>query len=103
MIAVVRFRATGSYDGEQLRGDLESLLAALQASTGFVDGVVGRNIDEPALWVLTSSWASPGAYRRALSPLRIHPAWRAAIDEPTAYEPVLPGAVLNVHGARSLG
>ena len=32
-----------------------------------VDGQLGRNLDEPDLWVLSTRWESVGAYRRALS------------------------------------
>lgn len=103
MLAVVRFRLPEGYDDQQFRLDLESLLGVLAQAAGFEDGTIGRNVDEPDLWVLTTTWANPGAYRRALSPVRVHPAWRAALDEPTAYEPVRPGTDLNVHGARSIG
>ena len=105
MIAVVRFRLPAGYDAERFRLDLESLLGVLTAATGFEGGTIGRNVDDPDLWLLTTTWVNPGAYRRALSPheVRLSPVWRVAVDEPSAYEPVEPGGALNIGAARSIG
>lgn len=96
---VNRFRG-----GEGLRADLEGVLALLAAQPGYVEGSIGRNLDEPDLWVLTTRWESVGTYRRALSSydLKLHglPVLSRAIDEPSAYELVEPNAVLNVPGSR---
>ena len=74
---------------------------------GYVDGQVGRNLDDPTLWVLTTRWENVGAYRRALSSydVKLHavPLLSRALDEPSAYEVVEPGTVLNIESTRSLG
>jgi hypothetical protein len=57
--------------------------------------------------VLTTTWEHVGAYRRALSSydvkLNAVPLLSRALDEPSAYELVEPGADLNRAGTRSLG
>ncbi|WP_235535981.1 antibiotic biosynthesis monooxygenase [Nocardioides sp. Root190] len=97
-----RFRA--GERPEELRADLEHVHQLLADKAGYVDGSIGRNLDEPDLWVLTTRWANVGAYRRALSSydLKLHgvPVLSRAIDEPGAYEVVEPNAVLNVAESR---
>jgi hypothetical protein len=99
VLVVNRFRGD-----EGLRADLEAVHALLADKPGYVDGWVGRNLDEPDLWVLTTRWQNVGAYRRALSSydLKLHgvPILSRAIDEPGAYEVVEPGSVLNVVKSR---
>jgi hypothetical protein len=99
VLAVNRFRGD-----DALRADLEAVHARLAAQPGYVDGAIGRNLDEPDLWVLTTRWESVGAYRRALSSyeLKLHgiPVLSRAIDEPGAYEVVEPSGVLNEPGSR---
>ena len=89
---------------DALRADLESVHALLAAQAGYLDGAIGRNLDEPDLWVLTTRWEGVGAYRRALSSfdLKMHgvPVLSRAIDEPGAYEVVEPSGVLNQAGSR---
>lgn len=102
MLVVNRFRA--GEDPVALRADLELVHGLLAAQAGYVDGWVGRNVDDPDLWTLTTRWANVGAYRRALSTydLKLHgvPVLSRALDEPGAYEVVEPGGVLNVAGSR---
>ena len=105
MLVVNRFRAaTPDAAGGGLRADLERVLALLAASPGYVGGAIGRNLDEPDLWLLTTTWESVGAYRRALSSydLKMHgvPVLSHALDEPGAYELVEPSAVLNEASSR---
>jgi hypothetical protein len=56
--------------------------------------------------VLTTEWENVGAYRRALSSYEVKVGAVAllstAIDEPSAYEVVDPGASLNIQVSRSL-
>ncbi len=108
MLVITRFRVPEDQaETEAFRADLEQAREALAARPGFLEGRVGRNLDDPALWVLTTRWEHVGAYRRALSSydvkLRAVPVLGRALDEPSAYEPVEPGADLNVGRARSLG
>jgi quinol monooxygenase YgiN len=106
VLVVSRFRVPVP-DGESFRGELAMAHAALAERPGYVDGQVGRNLDEPTLWVLTTRWENVGAYRRALSSydvkLQAVPLLSRAIDEPSAYELVEPGTVLNIESTRSLG
>jgi hypothetical protein len=98
VLVVNRFRA--GEDPAGLRAELELVHGLLAAQTGYVEGWVGRNLDDPDLWTLTTRWANVGAYRRALSTydLKLHgvPVLSRAVDEPGAYEVVEPGGVLNV-------
>jgi quinol monooxygenase YgiN len=106
VIVVNRFRVP---ENEQatFRDDLERTRQALVAQRGYVAGWVGRNLDDPELWVLTTEWDGVGAYRRALSAYDVKlaavPTLSRAIDEPSAYETVEPGTELNRPEARSLG
>jgi hypothetical protein len=106
VIVVNRFRVP---EAEQaaFRDDLEGARETLAVQRGFVAGRIGRNVDDPELWVLTTEWDGPGAYRRALSAYDVKlaavPTLSRAIDEPSAYEPVEPGAELNRPDARKLG
>jgi quinol monooxygenase YgiN len=108
VIVVNRFRAAaGPAAADQLHRGLERALAALRARPGFVDGAVGRNVDDPALWLLTTWWENVGSYRRALSSydvkLEAVPLPPQAIDEPSAYETVDPdGDALNQAVPRAL-
>jgi quinol monooxygenase YgiN len=106
VIVVNRFRVTANLQ-EQFRPDLQAAREALAARPGFVGGRVGRNTDDPELWVLTTEWESVGTYRRALSAYDVKltavPVLSRALDEPSAYELVEPGTELNTAAARSLG
>jgi hypothetical protein len=106
VLVVSRFRVPVA-EGEAFRADLETALGALAACAGHVGGEIGRNVDDPELWVLSTRWADVGSYRRALSSydvkLRAVAVLGRALDEPSAYELVEPGTTLNVASARSLG
>ena len=106
MLVVTRFRVPEE-DTDSFRVDVGIAHEALAARPGYVDGSVGRNVDEPTLWVLTTRWEHVGAYRRALSSydvkMRAVPVLYRAVDDPSAYELVDAGTDLNVASARSLG
>jgi hypothetical protein len=84
VIVVNRFR------GEDLREGLEHALAVLAERPGYLSGTIGRNVDEPTLWLLATTWENVGSYRRALSSYDVKvaavPMLSQAIDEPSAYE-----------------
>ncbi len=105
MLVVNRFSVPGA-DGGQFRTDLELARSTLAERPGYLAGTIGRNLDDPTLWVLTTTWEHVGAYRRALSTydvkLNAVPLLSRAIDEPSAYETVEPGTLLNVESTRSL-
>jgi quinol monooxygenase YgiN len=106
VIVVTRFRVP---EGEQadFRTALERALETLAVQAGYLRGRIGRNVDDPALWLMTTEWEGPGAYRRALSAYDVKltavPTLSRAIDEPSAFETVEPDTALNRPGSRSLG
>lgn len=106
MIVVNRFRVAPE-EQVSFRVALETARDALAARPGHVGATIGRNVDDPGLWVLTTRWENVGAYRRALSSydVKLHavPVLYRALDEPSAYEVVEPGTDLNVERTRSLG
>jgi hypothetical protein len=108
VLVVNRFRVEET-EGAAFLADLRSALAVLAERPGYVDGRIGRNMDDPTLWVLTTRWANVGSYRRALShydvKLRSVPLLSRAVDEPSAYELVEPAGEteLNVAVPRSAG
>jgi quinol monooxygenase YgiN len=106
VIVVNRFRVQEG-DAESFRAELERTHRVLAVQAGYLAGGIGRNVDDPELWVLTTTWRGPGAYRRALSAYDVKlaavPTLSRALDEPSAYEQVVPGEALNVGQARSLG
>jgi len=105
VLVLTRFRPTE--DAGTFRVRLEDALQVLAAQRGYLEGSLGRNVDDPGLWVLQTRWAGPGAYRRALSAydvkLRAWPVLGEALDEPTAYEVVAAGEPLNEARPRQNG
>lgn len=99
MLVITRFRPSV---GTDIRPALEQALTLLAAQRGFVDGCVGRNVDDPSLWVLQTRWSGVGDYRRALSSYEVKvgmgQAFDDAVDEPGAYEVVRPGLPLDTLG-----
>jgi hypothetical protein len=98
MLVVSRFRVS-EIEGESFLGDLEEARDLLAQRPGYVGGHIGRNIDDPELWVLQTEWENVGAYRRALSTYDVKlgavPLLSKAIDEPSAYEVVESGDGLD--------
>jgi hypothetical protein len=113
VLVVTRLRApgpapdSGEAAGEELRRGLLQALGILAAKPGYVGGDVGRNVDDPSLWVLTTRWQNVGSYRRALGSyegkMHIQPLMVHALDEPSAYEVVEEGTDLNEAHPRSIG
>ena len=98
-----RFRVPEA-EGEAFRADLAAAHEVLAARPGYVEGTVGRNLDDPELWVLTTRWENVGAYRRALSSYEVKlnavPLLSRALDEPSAYEVVEGDTALNTASTR---
>lgn len=109
MLVSTRLRAPAgdAAAAEELRAGLLRARAILADMPGFLGGEVGRNVDDPGLWVLTTRWENVGSYRRALSSyeskMHIQPLMVHALDEPSAYEVVREGTDLNQAEPRSLG
>jgi hypothetical protein len=89
VIVVSRFRVAED-EGDGFGEEARSALTAFGARPGYFGGRVGRNVDDPTLWVLTTWWHNTGSYRRALSSydvkVTVLPLQPHAIDEPSAYE-----------------
>ena len=89
MLVVTRYVVPES-DGPAFSAQARAALDALRARPGCRTAVIGRAVDDPTLWTLTTRWESVGAYRRALSnyDVKLHavPLMYAAIDEATAFE-----------------
>ncbi|MCD6640464.1 MAG: antibiotic biosynthesis monooxygenase [Nocardioides sp.] len=108
MLVITRLRAPeGDPVAAELRAGLHRSLEILGSKPGFVGGEVGRNMDDPTLWVLSTRWENVGSYRRALgsyeSKMYVQPLMVHALDEPSAYEVAEEGTDLNEAVARSLG
>jgi quinol monooxygenase YgiN len=90
-LAVIRLRPQPA---DPVQPALRTVIEALDAQSGFVSATIGRAADDPGLWVLVLSWADIGSYRRALSAYDVKVAFGPVqgwiVDEPTAYEVVLP-------------
>lgn len=112
VLVVIRLRdpdaeAADPTAAAQLRSGLERAREILAAKPGYAGGEVGRNVDDPGLWVLSTRWRDIGSYRRAVGSwegkMHIQPLMVHALDEPSAYELDGTGTDLNVRSARSLG
>jgi hypothetical protein len=99
VLVVNRFRVE-EQDAASFAEDAERAHALLAGRPGYAGGAVGRNVDDPTLWVLQTRWADVGSYRRALSSYDVKlgavPLLSRALDEPSAYE------VLGDEGAAGL-
>ena len=88
MIVLVRFRVP--MDDVDFADQARTAIAVLATRVGFVSADLGRNLDAPELWTITTRWRDVGSYRRALqgneSKMVVVPLLSRAIDEPTAYE-----------------
>jgi len=106
VLVVNRFRITAA-EAPAFRAALELARDTLGAQPGYVGGEIGRNADDPELWVLTTRWADVGSYRRGLgsydAKMHAWPALTRALDEPSAYELVTDDTDLNIRKTRSLG
>ncbi|HNM97703.1 MAG TPA: antibiotic biosynthesis monooxygenase [Marmoricola sp.] len=98
---MIRFRVPDD-QAAAFQVDAEEAHRLLSVRAGYVGGELGRNLDDPTLWVLTTRWADVGSYRRALSSYDVKlgavPLLSRALDEPSAYE--LATDDLNRAGAR---
>ena len=106
MLVVTRFRYEESQAG-QAQAELGTCVAAFAELPGYLSGSVGRAVDDPTLWVLATSWANVGAYRRALSAydIKMHvvPLLARALDEPSAYEVIVGAGSVEPNEAKPRG
>ncbi len=89
MLVVTRYLVEDD-EAEEFAELAARALHVLTAQPGCAAAHLARNVDDPRLWTLTSSWARVGDYRRALSAyeVKVHavPVMYRAIEEATAYE-----------------
>ncbi len=89
MIVATRHRVPPG-DGRRFLDDARAALAVLAARPGFLDGSVGRAVDEAELWTVVTRWRDVGSYRRALRGAEaktvVVPLLSTALDEPSAFE-----------------
>jgi hypothetical protein len=106
VLVLHRFRVPEA-EAASFRVEVEAALAVLREQQGFGHGTIGRNVDDPELWVLETRWAGPGAYRRGLSAYDVKVgAWAVlgrAIDEASAYEVLDGGQEPNQARPRGTG
>lgn len=92
MFVVSRFDVDPA-EAEEFLARARTALAALAARPGYRTGRVGRSLDDPSLWTVTTAWANVGAYRRALSAYDVKvtaaPLLGLARDEPSSFETLL--------------
>jgi len=104
VISVTRHRVPDAASAAFL-ADAEAALDLLRQRPGFVSAVVGRATDDAELWLVATTWADIGSFRRALSPVEVRLGTFAllssAIDEPTAFERLVgvDGTGLQRHGS----
>ena len=88
VFAIARFRVEGSRQAEFMER-LTIAHNALKACSGYLNGEIGLNTDEPGLIALVTRWENIGSYRRALSNYQVKvdavPVLAEAIDEPGGY------------------
>ncbi len=89
MLVVTR-HTVASDAAPEFQARAREALDALAACPGYLDGRIGRAVDDPAEWVLTTEWENVGSYRRALSSFGVKvgaiPLLSTAHDEPSAFE-----------------
>lgn len=106
VFVITRLRAPEGREAE-IRQGLREALTIFASKPGYLGGDVGRNVDEPDLWAISTRWQNIGSYRRALgsyeAKMHIQPLMMHALDEPSAYEADEPGAEMNIASTRSLG
>lgn len=89
MIAISRFSVPDER-ADEFVARADSAVAVFSSADGFLSADVGRNVDEPTLWTITTRWKNVGSYRRALgsydAKMTVVPLLSLAIDEPSAYE-----------------
>ena len=77
-------------DSDAFLEHARTALAALAERTGYLQGRIGRAVDEPTTWVMTTEWSGVGAYRRSLSPYDVKVALAPLLvygrDEVSAFE-----------------
>lgn len=89
MIVLTRFRVAPAEEAD-FRSRAAVAAAVLRSREGLLSLDLGRNLDEPELWTLTTRWVDVGSFRRALqgyeAKVSVVPLLSLALDEPPAYD-----------------
>ncbi|HET9656814.1 MAG TPA: antibiotic biosynthesis monooxygenase family protein [Kineosporiaceae bacterium] len=92
MLVVTRYTVPAG-EAAEFQELCRAAVEVLVACPGCTGASAGPALDDPTLWVLSSSWESVGAYRRALSSYQVKlvavPLMYRALDEPSAFESLL--------------
>lgn len=92
MLAITRATVPAEQEATFLAAAQETL-GLLADRDGFRRGHVGRAMDDPTLWVLSTEWDGVGSYRRGLSAydvkVAIAPLMAYVVNEPSAYQTVV--------------
>ena len=105
LTSVLRFEVAAD-EGTGLETDLRELTDLFDELPGCQRVELGRSTDDPTVWVLLSTWASVGEYRRALSSYEVklrQPLLGRVVDGPSAFEVLYArseGVVRNASSAR---
>ncbi|MBK8462554.1 MAG: antibiotic biosynthesis monooxygenase [Nigerium sp.] len=88
MLAFSRFRVAADAEAPfTLRAD--AAVAFFRTRAGNLTAELVRNLDEPELWAIATSWENVGSYRRSFNgyeaKIVLVPLLSEALDEPSAY------------------
>lgn len=88
MLTVHRFRVPPTEEGHFV-ADAQRVVAYFAGRPGNCTAELVRNLDDPELWALLTTWENVGAYRRSFSGFEakmiLFPVLNRALDEPSAY------------------
>lgn len=88
MLVLNRFRVPAS-SADSFVADAQRVVAFYAGRPGNRTAELVRNLDEPDLWALLTTWENVGSYRRSLNgfdaKMLLLPLLNRAIDEPSAY------------------
>lgn len=89
MLAFSRFRVPPDAEASFV-GRAEAAVAFFATRAGNRSAELVRNLDEPDLWAIATSWENVGSYRRAFNgyeaKIVLVQLLSEAIDEPSAYD-----------------
>ena len=89
MLAFSRFRVAADAEASFMRR-ADAAVAFFRTRAGNLSAELVRNLDEPDLWAIATSWTNVGSYRRGFNgydaKIVLVPLLSEALDEPTAYD-----------------
>jgi len=89
MLAMSRFRVQAQAEAD-FRARAERAVEFLAGCEGNLSAELLRNLDEPQLWCIVSTWRNVGSYRRSFNgnpaKMVLVPLLSEAIDEPSAFD-----------------